>query len=171
MCRHPEDVKASVQLFQFRIGLCQHADHAWCAMLNVEGRAHADLALIKIRQHGIGGGPLHEADHVRRGVNRRQFSLVMAERVPVLNRLFRVSANTQWNLFCHAQESTKLQCVTASHSQKLPAVPPRQCSNPKEGSQNHKAAHKMISKKKRPNGNTRLALRAANAARLVCKLY
>jgi hypothetical protein len=71
-------------------------------MLNVDGRAHADLTRLAIRKHGMGSGDFHQPDHVRRGIDRRQLFVVMVERVLMLYLDFRLAADADGKIFCHA---------------------------------------------------------------------
>lgn len=76
-------------------------------MLNVYGRAHADLAWIAVRQQGIGGSPLHETNHVGSGVNRRERRIVIVERMAVRYGFFRLAPNAERNVFCHGENVSK----------------------------------------------------------------
>ena len=44
----------------------------------------------------------HKPDHVRRGINLRQFGMMRGERVLEFNRLLGHAASTHWNGFCHS---------------------------------------------------------------------
>lgn len=76
-------------------------------MLNVDGRAHADLAWVTVRQQGVSGSPLHKADHVRSGVNGRQRRIVIVERMAVRYGFFRLPPNAERNAFCHGENVSK----------------------------------------------------------------
>src|SRR6476660_9818874 len=76
-------------------------------MFNVDGCAHADLAFVQKGEQSICRRPFHQPDHVGRGINWRQLVMMMVERVLVLHGFFRLPANAQWDLFCHAENLPK----------------------------------------------------------------
>src|ERR1051326_1365877 len=106
--RNAKDVKASRVGFKHSLGLHSGANASGSAMFNVDRRPHADLAFFAVGQQGIGGGPLHEADHIGRGVDRGQRRIVIAQRMAVLYCLFRMAANAEGNWFGHGKESIRL---------------------------------------------------------------
>src|SRR6266700_2835824 len=83
-------------------------------MFNVDRCADADLSIVARWQHGIGGGPFHQADHVRRGINRRQGLVVGVEGVTMLHGLRRLSAKADRNLFCHIENLPNPRPATKS---------------------------------------------------------
>ena len=100
---NPENIKASIRRFQHSFSLYHCANSSGSAMLNVDGRAHADLAWGTIRQQGIRSSPLHEPNHVGSGVNRRERRIVIVERMAVRNCFFRLAPNAERNVFCHGE--------------------------------------------------------------------
>src|ERR1051326_625691 len=92
--RHPKNIEPLIVRLQHRFGLYVIANRSRRTMFNVDGRAHTDLAFIQEWQQGIRRGPLHQAYHVRRGINWRQLGMVVVERVLVLHGFFRLSADS-----------------------------------------------------------------------------
>src|SRR5438309_7906364 len=55
---------------------------------------------------GMKGGSLHQADHVGRGVHRRQLLMMRRQRMAELHCLFRLAARADGNRFGHEFIST-----------------------------------------------------------------
>lgn len=101
--RNAENIKTSIRRFQHSFSLYYCANCGGRAMLNVDGRAHADLTWGTVRKQGVSGSPLHKADHVRSGVNGGQRRIVIVERMAVRYDFFRLAPNAERNVFCHGE--------------------------------------------------------------------
>src|SRR6266700_3459819 len=112
--RHAEGKEPPMDRFQRRLGFYVRANRSGSAMLDVDRRAHADLSFVTVRQHGVGSSPLHQPDHVGRGINWGQGLVVRAKGVTMLHRLLRVATNANRNLFCHGENLSNPQPATKS---------------------------------------------------------
>ena len=105
--RYPEDKEASADRFELGFGFYPRSGRGGRAMLNVDGGAHGDFACFAKREQRIEGRYFHKADHIGSGINLRQGRIVVVQRVLVRNRLFRLAADADGNIFRHAQEFIK----------------------------------------------------------------
>src|SRR5579871_4205359 len=64
-------------------------------MLNVDRGSHGDLVALAIRLHRMECRGLHQANHVRGGVDRWQSWMMSRQGVFELNGLFRLAAHAQ----------------------------------------------------------------------------
>jgi len=85
---YAKDVETAICGFQYRFGLHLSAYSSRSPVLNIDGRAYADLSRTGKRLQGKECGLLHEANHVRSRINGWQRRVVMVKRVLVLNGLF-----------------------------------------------------------------------------------
>src|ERR1700688_4366484 len=102
-----QGIKTSVERLEYGLGFDARADAAGGAMFNVDGRPHSDLVAYAIRLQRVKRRCLHQADHVRRGIHRRQFRMMGREGVLELYRFLSFGARADGNLFGHSHYLSK----------------------------------------------------------------
>jgi hypothetical protein len=102
VCSHTQGVEAPVERFQYRLGPNVCANAARCPMLNVNGGSHRDLIALAIRLKRMKGRSLHQANHVRRGLNRGQLRMVRGERVLEFDGFLRFTTRADGDFFGHS---------------------------------------------------------------------
>src|SRR5271165_46477 len=104
---HAQGIEASIERFQHRLGLDPRADAAGGAVLNVDRRPHRDLIALAVGLQRMKRRRLHQPDHVRRRIHRRQLRMVRRKRVLELDRLFRLAARPNGDISGHSLTSSK----------------------------------------------------------------
>jgi len=95
--RYAHGIETSVERLEHGLGLNTSADAAGRAMFDVDGRSNGDLIALAIGLEGMKRGGLHQADHIRRGVHRRQLGMVRGEGVLELDGLLSLTARADGN--------------------------------------------------------------------------
>src|SRR5439155_25194423 len=75
-CGHSERVEAAVKGLQHCFGKDMRSYSAGGAMLNVDCRAYRDFSVVAMRLKGQKCCGLHQANHVRGGIYRRQLGMM-----------------------------------------------------------------------------------------------
>src|SRR5882724_10894977 len=74
-------METSVGGFQDRFSVYLRANSSGSTMLDVDRRAYGNFITFAIGLQSVESGAFHEADHVRRGVDRRQGGMMRGEGV------------------------------------------------------------------------------------------
>src|SRR5579859_37744 len=106
---YPKGIKAALYRFQHRFRFDFGSNPGRSAVLNVDGRADADLPRFAKRLHCVKGGKLHQANHVRRGIHGRQIFVVGGQSVLELYSLLRFTTDSKRNWFRHAKNVSNRQ--------------------------------------------------------------
>ena len=101
ICGDTHDVEASVEGFQRRFRTNARSDSAGRAMLDVDRSPDGGFTTLAIRLKSKEGGCLHQANHVRRGIQRRQVGMVGGQGVLEFDGLQRFDARAYWDFFGH----------------------------------------------------------------------
>ena len=89
---HPQSIETSVEGFEHSVRLNARANTARRAVLNIYRRSHRDFIPFAVGMQRVEGSSLHQSDHVRRGINRRQLLVVRRQRVLELDRFVGLAA-------------------------------------------------------------------------------
>jgi hypothetical protein len=93
-----QSVKAAIERFQHSFGCDASANAAGRAVLDVNGCPYRDLIVSTMRVQRMERSRLHQADHVRGRVNRRQLRMMGRERVLEVDGFLRLTARADGNL-------------------------------------------------------------------------
>src|SRR5579864_771252 len=74
--RHTQGVETSVEGFEHSFSLNSRTDPARGAVLDVDRSSYRDLVVFAERLQRLKCRRLHQPDHVRRGIHRRQFGMM-----------------------------------------------------------------------------------------------
>src|SRR5271165_446100 len=93
-CGHAQNIKPSVKRLERSLRLGVRPNAAGRPVLNVDRSSHRDLVSFAVGLQREKARSLHQADHVRRGINRRQFGVVRGQRVLELDGLLSLAARS-----------------------------------------------------------------------------
>jgi len=77
------------------------ADAAGGAVLNVDRSSNGDFVALAVRMKRMKRRSLHQADHVRRGIDRGQLRVMRGEGMFELNSLSGLAVCSDGNFLCH----------------------------------------------------------------------
>ena len=94
-------VEAALDGFDFGGGAYDRVDADGKAVLDVDVGADRDLASLTKRLQGVEASRLHQANHIRRGIDGRKLMVMRGEGVLVLHTFLCRTFGADGNLFDH----------------------------------------------------------------------
>ncbi len=99
---YAQGIETSVKRFERSFSLNVRANATGGTVLDVDGSSHRDLVAFAVGLERMKRRGLHQADHVRRGIDRRQLRVVRGQSVFELDSLSRLTARADGDLLGHA---------------------------------------------------------------------